>query len=347
MQFLKKFKKSENFTKAKDKNKKVFTLIVAPNYDGKTHSFTMSAFLLRNLLLGCCVFVFAAFLLLISYVGISANYKESKQDMAKLKSINKELQQQLNEMNELAKNVEEQLLYLNLLETRINTLIQENEGEETSKSPEMNEINANLEMVQARVASSAAAVGLSSAVYFQESDPITTYDLSETLYRINTVLSSLNIDVESETNKVEEVEEVIDSKNDYQECYPDFFPLISGSPYAISDYFGYRTSPSVGFHAAIDFSAAYGTGVMATGRGTVTRASFAGDLGYYIEIDHGYGLATGYAHLSEILVEVGQHVEKGDLIGRVGSTGYSTGNHLHYITMEDGVKVNPLKYLPL
>jgi murein DD-endopeptidase MepM/ murein hydrolase activator NlpD len=94
----------------------------------------------------------------------------------------------------------------------------------------------------------------------------------------------------------------------------------------------------------MDFSAPIGTPVYATGDGTVTHASWESAYGNLIEINHGYNYTTRYAHLSQIEVKPGQAVKRGDLIGKVGNTGKSTGPHLHYEVRLRGVAQNPVHY---
>jgi murein DD-endopeptidase MepM/ murein hydrolase activator NlpD len=116
----------------------------------------------------------------------------------------------------------------------------------------------------------------------------------------------------------------------------------------VSSRFGYRLDPFLkrrAFHAGIDFVAASGTTVRATAAGVVTNASWNGGYGNMVEVDHGNGVSTRFGHLSAFLVSVGDHVETGDPIARVGSTGRSTGPHLHYETLRGGKTVNPAIYL--
>lgn len=116
----------------------------------------------------------------------------------------------------------------------------------------------------------------------------------------------------------------------------------------LSSGFGYRTDPISGvrkFHNAIDISAPRGTPVYAYTNGKVVVAGWGNMTGNYVVIDHGSGLRTKYLHLSSISVSVGQTVKVGQKIGGVGSTGYSTGNHLHFEVTKNGVAVNPLLYL--
>jgi murein DD-endopeptidase MepM/ murein hydrolase activator NlpD len=116
----------------------------------------------------------------------------------------------------------------------------------------------------------------------------------------------------------------------------------------LSHGFGWRKDPFSGereFHKGLDIVTATGTQVQAPADGVVTRAGRFGDLGKTLDIAHGYGFVTRYAHLSQILVSPGRSVRRGEAIGLVGSTGRSTGPHLHYEVFRDGRQVNPAKYL--
>jgi murein DD-endopeptidase MepM/ murein hydrolase activator NlpD len=112
--------------------------------------------------------------------------------------------------------------------------------------------------------------------------------------------------------------------------------------------FGVRSDPFLGrpaMHTGLDFRAATGDPVRATANGKVISSGWAGGYGRMVEIDHGNGLATRYGHLSEINVKVGDVIKIGQVIGAVGSTGRSTGPHLHYETRIDGDAVDPQKFL--
>ncbi len=113
----------------------------------------------------------------------------------------------------------------------------------------------------------------------------------------------------------------------------------------VTGCFCYRTYPDVEFHEGVDLGADYGDTVRAAAAGTVVADGYDGGYGIKIDIDHGNGYHTWYAHLSRVEVHVGEHVYKGETIGEVGSTGFSTGPHLHYQVMYDGTPVNPAPYL--
>lgn len=125
-----------------------------------------------------------------------------------------------------------------------------------------------------------------------------------------------------------------------------FEPPCGGT---VSSYFGthraYNEGPYTSYHGGVDLRGSTGTPVHAPAAGTVVLADELVVRGNALLLDHGWGVLTGYWHLSTIEVEVGQRVEQGDLIGRIGNTGLSTGSHLHWEMWVGGVKVDPLQWL--
>jgi len=169
------------------------------------------------------------------------------------------------------------------------------------------------------------------------------------------VVEDLNADIEFLSTKVSvELENYKQLYSDIQyfkdrlEYIPAITPL-NPKTYWISSNFGYRTDPMTQkrkFHAGIDLAANRGTHVHATGKGKVIFAAYSyGGYGNVIKIDHGDGYVSVYAHLNKIKTHKGATVERGDLIGEVGSTGRSTGPHLHYEIKKDGKSINPVKYM--
>jgi murein DD-endopeptidase MepM/ murein hydrolase activator NlpD len=124
---------------------------------------------------------------------------------------------------------------------------------------------------------------------------------------------------------------------------------VSGN---ITSWFGLRRHPILGYvrlHAGIDFAAPMGSPVYAVSDGVVTYAGWHGGHGNYVRLEHGGGIDTGYGHMSRIAVAPGSHVSRGQVIGYVGSTGLSTGPHLHYELYRGGQPVNPMsvRFVPI
>jgi murein DD-endopeptidase MepM/ murein hydrolase activator NlpD len=122
---------------------------------------------------------------------------------------------------------------------------------------------------------------------------------------------------------------------------PSLNPVNGG----IAASFGWRTNPWPEFHKGLDLEANYGTPVHATAAGTIASAGWDGGFGIKVDIDHGNGYHTWYAHLSRANVNPGQHVTKGELIALSGSSGSSTGPHLHYQLMYGGQPIDPEPFL--
>ena len=120
------------------------------------------------------------------------------------------------------------------------------------------------------------------------------------------------------------------------------------SSHRIPSYFGPRPQPTPGAstnHKGIDIGASYGAAIVASADGRVTTARYSSSAGNYIVISHGNGMSTVYMHCSALYVSEGDTVSQGQTIAAVGSTGYSTGNHLHFGVIKNGTYVNPLNYV--
>ena len=151
-----------------------------------------------------------------------------------------------------------------------------------------------------------------------------------------------------QSKSYDEVIELAKNKGEMLASIPAILPISNKDLMRTSAGFGYRIHPIYKikiFHPGLDFSSPTGTEIYATGNGTVETAehSFRG-YGNHIIISHGFGYKTLYGHMSEFNVKAGQKVKRGDVIGFVGSTGLSTGPHLHYEVWKEGTKVNPINY---
>ena len=117
---------------------------------------------------------------------------------------------------------------------------------------------------------------------------------------------------------------------------------------SLTSRFGTRSDPFTGRrarHNGIDIPGPIGTPIYATADGTVGRAQWVSGYGKYVEVEHGHAMQTRYGHMTEILVQPGQRVRRGDMIGLMGSTGRSTGSHLHYEVRIAGAPVNPIPFI--
>lgn len=161
-------------------------------------------------------------------------------------------------------------------------------------------------------------------------------------------MSVLEQSIYTQIGSFEQLRELAFQRKDRLAHVPSIQPVADKDLRQMASGYGRRVDPVYGtvrYHEGMDFSAPVGTPVYATGDGVVKSAgrSMSG-YGNLIELDHGFNYTTRFAHLSEILVTPGQQVKRGDLIGKVGNTGKSTGPHLHYEVRLKGVPQNPVNY---
>ncbi len=158
-------------------------------------------------------------------------------------------------------------------------------------------------------------------------------------------LDDLSSQLEDRNQQLSVLEDMLMNRNLEAEVVPAGRPITRGW---LSSYFGRRTDPFTGrraHHSGIDFAGKLGSDVVSVAAGVVTYAGRRSGYGNLVEINHGKGYATRYGHNSEILVKVGQTVKKGELISKMGTTGRSTGPHVHFEVLYNGRAVNPIKYI--
>lgn len=158
-------------------------------------------------------------------------------------------------------------------------------------------------------------------------------------------LNELSAELDDRGRQLSVLESLIMNRNLRAEVMPAGRPVKHGW---LSSYFGMRTDPFTGrlaFHPGMDFAGKMGSDVIAVAAGVVTYAGKRSGYGNLVEIDHGNGYSTRYGHNSKILVSVGQTVKKGQVIAKMGSTGRSTGPHVHFEVLINGHRVNPKKYI--
>ena len=162
---------------------------------------------------------------------------------------------------------------------------------------------------------------------------------------LSQMLSRLERRVDTRESQLAALENVILAKELKREIHPEGRPVESGF---ISSYFGEREDPFDGqetFHKGVDFAGAKGSTVMAVAAGIVTWAGERSGFGKLVEINHGDGYVTRYAHNEKTLVSVGETVKRGDPVGLMGSPGHSTGPHVHFEVLRNGRQVDPLSFI--
>jgi murein DD-endopeptidase MepM/ murein hydrolase activator NlpD len=158
-------------------------------------------------------------------------------------------------------------------------------------------------------------------------------------------LNELSAQLDDRGRQLSVLETMLMNRNLQAEVMPAGRPVTHGW---LSSYFGMRTDPFTGrraLHTGLDFAGKMGSDVVSVAAGVVTYAGKRSGYGNLVEINHGNGYSTRYGHNSKILVSVGQTVKKGQVIAKMGSTGRSTGPHVHFEVLINGHAVNPKKYI--
>ncbi len=158
-------------------------------------------------------------------------------------------------------------------------------------------------------------------------------------------LDELAVQIDDRRRQLEVLEQVVTRRELKQAVSPTGRPIADGW---LSSYYGKRTDPFSGrqeMHKGMDFAGKMGSDVLSTAAGVVTWAGKRYGYGKLVEINHGNGLVTRYGHAQKILVKVGDRVEPGQRIALMGSSGRSTGPHVHYEVLKNGKHVNPAKYV--
>ncbi|MFD2826326.1 M23 family metallopeptidase [Leeuwenhoekiella polynyae] len=174
------------------------------------------------------------------------------------------------------------------------------------------------------------------------------YDNSKLIIETNKRLDILTKQLVVQSKSLDEIAVLAEEKEKFLDAIPAIQPVANKDLTRIASGYGLRTDPFTKerkMHWGMDFTAPRGTPIYATGNGVVDRAdNNATGYGNHIRIDHGYGYVSLYAHLYKYNVKKGQKVERGDLIGFVGSTGRSEAPHVHYEIFKDGQRINPINF---
>lgn len=252
--------------------------------------------------------------------------RAERRELARLRTVNLEQKQQLATLREQAQSTQEYLEEVKVLEQRIRERsgLQKSEDRRQSSRSGSGGVNRR------------PRLSLLNALFDpQDPDP----------EDVKTELAHTLREAEDALNNLERLEKDLDDHFKYLAAFPDQRPVTG----EITSKFGYRSSPFGGrrseFHNGVDLAANYGAAVSAAGDGVVVYAGYQSGYGRTVVISHGFGYRSSYSHLSNFTVKAGEQVKKGGVIGRAGSSGRSTGPHVHFMIEKDGVLVDPLPFL--
>jgi murein DD-endopeptidase MepM/ murein hydrolase activator NlpD len=262
-------------------------------------------------------FIFTVF----SYIFLLKYYYE-RHSMLNFKVENKELRKKVEVYDKSIAEINEKLINLKIYEAQVKNVLKQ-------AKDNFGEID----------------VSVGGKEFSTSKDFYILSDLKEKelFQQLDQVLDALNSEVDKRS------EALIESVHELEKVHLTWssMPTITPVQGYLSSNFGYRISPFSGYrviHSGIDIATKYGNPIKATAKGIVVFTGYKPYYGNIVIIDHGNGYITRYGHCSRILVREGNFVKKGDIIARVGSTGRSTGPHVHYEVLVNGVPINPLSF---
>jgi murein DD-endopeptidase MepM/ murein hydrolase activator NlpD len=294
------------------KKNKYFTIMILPGHASKVRRYTFPKILLRYLGYLSLVVLFVSIYLLYNYVDMKGKVWE-------LDSLRKEAESQRIMIQSFASglvDVKKQMERIRAMDLKLKHLTGSYRRSGQGGSPATGERLKDLGATK------------------QEGD----------LKQIHNELNILKEEASGRETSLQRLLEFFDGYRYRKSSSPSLWPVKG----LITSSFGYRESPFSGnkeFHSGIDISCAIGTSVLAPADGFVSYIGYNEGLGRFLELDHGYGITTIYGHLSKTAVEVGKKVTRGQVIGHCGSSGTTTGPHLHYEVRLHGAPINPFKFI--
>ena len=237
-----------------------------------------------------------------------------KQELAEYKQTKQEQAQKIQELQQMAEKNQKQLAYLSKLEDQVRSQMEKSGAQLPPKSD-----------ASVYAGKGGASLGSASEVSFMLEQE-----------------KNISLQAKAKAEDFQKLLGAIKNENYRRDVTPSQWPTDGGF---ISSPFGGRPNPFSGYgrdwHPGIDIAVDYGTPVYASAAGYVQQAGWYGGYGKYIRLGHDFGYETAYGHMSRLAVSAGSFVKKGEVIGYVGSTGYSTGPHLHFEILKYGEQVNP------
>lgn len=251
-----------------------------------------------------------------SYTSLVTEHKDTLNTLNNLNKINSSQKEEIESLYSITSEIEKKLSYISELQHTVKTMVglEENDEEITTASR-------------------------GGESYIRKS-PSSIYNKSE----IESEFNNLSIQLDKSEEELNTLITDVEKRLDFLEAQPNLMPTVG----RITSTFGYRDNPfgkGREFHQGIDIANEPKTKIKAAGKGVVTYAGYNGSYGKVVIISHGYGYQSIYGHNSNILVKVGDSVEKGQIIAEMGNTGRSTGTHLHFEIRYYGNPIDPYKVL--
>ena len=299
-------------------DKRKYTLMIVPHHGKSVFSINIPIKTVKYaaITLGICLTILSGTMLNYRYQANTAT--QEKQELNQLRAVNNKQHVELEELAKATADLQQDMNRLNQLDTDLRRIVNSEDSADTSRSAPARLTNYN-----------------------GQGGP----DVQPNIAELKNLVKELKEAVNERENSLRNLKSSLAEKKERMATTPSIWPTNG----EVTSRFGWRSSPwgtgSGDWHPGIDIANDTGTPITAAADGTVVNSSWYGGYGNMVEIDHGNGIVTIYGHNSQNLVAPGQQVKKGQLIAHMGSTGYSTGPHLHYEIRVNGTAVNPSSFL--
>jgi len=302
-----------------NRKKEYFTFMFLPGPNARVRTLSISKSVLKSVF-------FSAVAVLIFSLYLVYEYNDVKDKVWELQAVREELMQQKAQVQSFALNLldyKRQMFLLRDLDTKLRRVV--------SLGPRDK-------------AQQVLGIGGPDELGLQNLATLGEKKQEEALKEMHQELTQLKGAASRQEASLQMLIEYFEDKRSLYASTPSVWPVRGW----VTSPYGNRTSPFSGilkFHEGIDIAAQTGTPVMAPADGVVIKAGFSTGYGNLVEISHGYGIKTVFAHNSRLNVKAGQRVKRGEVVSYVGDSGSSTGPHLHYEVRLNGLPVNPVKYM--
>lgn len=330
-------------------SQKNITFFIVSDRKGVVRRWVVSVRWLKLFAVFGAVIVMIGMAAFVDYMSLLAQTMENK----RLKAENNQLQSQFQVVEEKVQNLESALDRVRNFTTKLRIITDTSDQDRTMKLSMGTVPNQEEGLPQSDQATDtrepASHIAKEDAVFLEKPPlELSEGELSQTTNRNYSTLA-IRIDKNlKETNlreqSVLELIEFLSTRQNLLRATPSVVPARGG----LTSRFGYRINPATGeatFHSGLDIGATPGTPVHVTADGVVSFAGYDEGYGKLVSVDHGYGVVTRYAHNSQIHVQIGQRIKRGDIISSTGNTGRSTGPHLHYEVRINEIPVDPINYI--
>jgi murein DD-endopeptidase MepM/ murein hydrolase activator NlpD len=315
-----------------NKEQEKFTVLVIPHSARPMAALRLSSRIVQT----CCVFLIITFLSLTVFAARYAQMTAHLHELRDLRLLTQVQDEQLRALTLSANQLQDRLQQLAQLDAELRRMLRLEDGDHCGDIEALLAASKQVTIAGTPVVATLPAVEVQSLT-------VATSTLSAAGLLAGT-LEVLQGEMEGRLISLEDVQIAAAEQLAYEAAKPSIWPTQG----RITSRYGYRSSPFGTyreFHPAIDIAAPIGTPVVATGDGRIIFTGWRTDLGNTVIIDHGYNLRTLYGHVAKVAISVGDRVKKGQVIAYVGSTGRSTGPHVHYEVHLRGTQVNPAPYL--